>query len=44
MLMALITPTTTMMREGAMNVTTKVDAGFVGQLNWGLRQTVLTKI
>jgi hypothetical protein len=37
MLMALITPTTTMMREGAMNVATKVDAGFVGQLNWGLR-------
>jgi hypothetical protein len=37
MLMALITPTTTMMREGAMNVSTKVDAGFVGQLNWGLR-------
>jgi hypothetical protein len=35
--MALITPTTTMMREGAMNVATKVDAGFVGQLNWGLR-------
>jgi deoxycytidine triphosphate deaminase len=37
MLMALITPTTTMMREGAMNVATKVDAGFIGQLNWGLR-------
>ncbi len=37
MLMALITPTTTMMREGAMNVATKVDAGFVGQLNWRLR-------
>jgi deoxycytidine triphosphate deaminase len=37
MMMALITPTTTMMREGAMNVATKVDAGFVGQLNWGLR-------
>lgn len=37
MLMALITPTTTMMREGATNVSTKVDAGFVGQLNWGLR-------
>ena len=39
MLMALITPTTTMMREGAMNVATKVDAGFVGQLNWGLRNS-----
>ncbi len=39
MVMALITPTTTMMREGAMNVATKVDAGFVGQLNWGLRNS-----
>jgi deoxycytidine triphosphate deaminase len=33
--MALITPTTTMVREGAMNVATKVDAGFIGQPNWG---------
>jgi deoxycytidine triphosphate deaminase len=36
-LMALITPTTTMMREGISQVTTKIDAGFVGRLNWGLR-------
>ncbi len=39
MLMALITPTTTMMREGITHAATKVDAGFVGQLNWGLRNS-----
>ncbi len=38
-LMALITPTTTMMREGIMQAATKVDAGFLGQLNWGLRNS-----
>jgi deoxycytidine triphosphate deaminase len=38
-LMALITPTTTMMREGITQAATKVDAGFVGQLNWGLRNS-----
>jgi len=37
MLMGLITPTTTMMREGISQVTTKIDAGFRGILNWGLR-------
>jgi len=37
MLMGLITPTTTMMREGISQVATKVDAGFRGILNWGLR-------
>jgi deoxycytidine triphosphate deaminase len=37
MLMGLITPTTTMMREGISQVTTKIDAGFKGQLNWSLR-------
>jgi deoxycytidine triphosphate deaminase len=37
MLMALITPTTTMMREGISQVATKIDAGFRGNLNWGLR-------
>ncbi|PYP61986.1 MAG: hypothetical protein DMD37_11795 [Gemmatimonadetes bacterium] len=37
MLMALITPTTTMMREGISQVATKIDAGFRGGLNWGLR-------
>lgn len=36
-LMALVTPTTTMMREGISNVATKVDAGFKGVLNWSLR-------
>ena len=37
MLMGLITPTTTMMREGIAQVSTKIDAGFKGILNWGLR-------
>lgn len=37
MLMGLITPTTTMMREGISQVATKIDAGFRGVLNWGLR-------
>ena len=37
MLMAFITPTTTMMREGISQVSTKIDAGFHGLLNWGLR-------
>jgi deoxycytidine triphosphate deaminase len=36
-IMALITPTTTMMREGIMQTTTKVDSGWTGTLNWGLR-------
>lgn len=36
-LMAFITPTTTMMREGISQVTTKIDPGFKGVLNWGLR-------
>ncbi len=33
-LMALITPTTTMMREGIMQSATKVDSGWSGTLNW----------
>jgi deoxycytidine triphosphate deaminase len=37
MLMAFITPTTTMMREGISQVATKIDAGFRGNLNWSLR-------
>lgn len=37
MLMGFITPTTTMMREGISQVSTKIDAGFRGVLNWGLR-------
>ena len=38
-LAALITPTTTMMREGIMQSTTKVDSGWRGTLNWGLRNS-----
>jgi deoxycytidine triphosphate deaminase len=38
-LMALITPTTTMMREGIMQTATKVDSGWSGTLNWGLRNS-----
>ena len=37
--MALITPTTTMMREGIMQSATKVDSGWKGTLNWGLRNS-----
>jgi|GEM_PF-2368732 len=36
-LMGLITPTTTMMREGISQVSTKIDSGFRGILNWSLR-------
>ncbi len=39
MLMGLITPTTTMMREGISQAATKIDAGFHGTLNWGLRNS-----
>jgi deoxycytidine triphosphate deaminase len=38
-LMALITPTTTMMREGIAQLATKVDSGWSGTLNWGLRNS-----
>jgi deoxycytidine triphosphate deaminase len=38
-LMAFVTPTTTMMREGIMQTTTKVDSGWSGTLNWGLRNS-----
>jgi deoxycytidine triphosphate deaminase len=38
-LMALITPTTTMMREGMMQTATKVDSGWKGTLNWGVRNS-----
>jgi deoxycytidine triphosphate deaminase len=38
-LMAFITPTTTMMREGIMQAATKVDSGWDGYLNWGLRNS-----
>jgi deoxycytidine triphosphate deaminase len=38
-LMALITPTTTMMREGMIQCATKVHAGYSGDLNWGFRNS-----
>jgi len=38
-LMALVTPTTTMMREGILQPATKVDSGWAGNLNWGLRNS-----
>jgi len=38
-LMALITPTTTMMREGIVQCATKVDSGWDGTLDWGLRNS-----
>jgi len=38
-LTALITPTTTMMREGIMQSATKVESGWSGTLNWGLRNS-----
>ena len=38
-LMGLITPTTTMMREGITMAATKIDSGFKGTLNWGLRNS-----
>lgn len=44
MLMGLITPTTTMMREGISQVTTKIDTGFRGVLNWGLRNGSIQKL
>jgi deoxycytidine triphosphate deaminase len=44
MLMGLITPTTTMMREGISQVATKIDPGFKGMLNWGLRNGGIQKL
>lgn len=38
-LMALITPTTTMMREGMIQCSTKVHAGYAGELNWSFRNS-----
>jgi deoxycytidine triphosphate deaminase len=38
-LMAFITPTTTMVREGITQAATKVDTGWTGVLNWGLRNS-----
>ncbi len=44
MLMGLITPTTTMMREGFLFAATKIDAGFCGVLNWGIRNSTINPI
>jgi deoxycytidine triphosphate deaminase len=44
LLMAFITPTTTMMREGISQVSTKIDAGFTGMLNWGIRNNSVKDI
>ncbi|SRR5258708_1442749 len=44
MIMGLITPTTTMMREGISQVATKIDTGFKGILNWGLRNGSIQKL
>jgi deoxycytidine triphosphate deaminase len=38
-LFAWITPTTTMMREGFLFASTKVDPGYKGNLNWGIRNS-----
>jgi deoxycytidine triphosphate deaminase len=38
-LFAWITPTTTMMREGFLFASTKVDPGYKGHLNWGIRNS-----
>jgi len=43
-LMGLITPTTTMMREGFLFTTTKVDPGFRGVLNWGIRNSSIKAV
>ena len=39
-----ITPTTTMMREGFLFTTTKVDPGFRGVLNWGIRNSSIKTV
>jgi deoxycytidine triphosphate deaminase len=39
-----ITPTTTMMREGFLFASTKVDAGYKGNLNWGIRNSSIKTV
>jgi deoxycytidine triphosphate deaminase len=39
-----ITPTTTMMREGFLFASTKVDAGYRGNLNWSIRNSSIKPI
>src|SRR5947209_11719719 len=41
---AWITPTTTMMREGFLFASTKVDVGYRGTLNWGIRNSSVHSI
>jgi deoxycytidine triphosphate deaminase len=41
---AWITPTTTMMREGFLFASTKVDAGYTGNLNWGIRNSSIKTV
>jgi deoxycytidine triphosphate deaminase len=41
---AWITPTTTMMREGFLFASTKVDAGYRGNLNWSIRNSSIKPI
>ncbi len=41
---AWITPTTTMMREGFLFASTKVDAGYKGNLNWGIRNSSIKTV
>ncbi len=43
-LVAFITPTTTMMREGFLFASTKVDPGFRGTLNWGIRNSSIKSV
>ncbi|HKW18916.1 MAG TPA: hypothetical protein VJO35_15510 [Terriglobales bacterium] len=43
-LFALITPTTTMMREGFLFASTKVDPGYHGKLNWGIRNSSIKTV
>ncbi len=43
-LFAWITPTTTMMREGFLFASTKVDVGYKGSLNWGIRNSSIKTV
>lgn len=43
-LVGFITPTTTMMREGFLFASTKVDPGFCGTLNWGIRNSSINSV
>jgi deoxycytidine triphosphate deaminase len=43
-LVGFITPTTTMMREGFLFASTKVDPGYHGVLNWGIRNSSIKPV